>query len=221
MILTAAKRQQLWEWCRDYIDREAIYRVDDTHPEIPGKAGGTYVWQFYLRRATFNPQFAHALGLLFWDNFSDRYAQQPFQICAPEPSGPPIASAIAAAAADLGIALNVFHARREPKSFGIDNWFDGKVNKLPVLMIDDIAASAPFMLSASLRVQQKLDLPLYHQYFAIVNKVGRGVAKQAQHTENLLNGQLVALFNLNNFRKRAADYVEHYGQPPKWSGLVA
>jgi hypothetical protein len=25
-----------------------------------------YRWQFYLRRATINPHFARALGLLFW-----------------------------------------------------------------------------------------------------------------------------------------------------------
>ena len=221
MILTYAQRQAYWNWCRDFIDREVIYRADDTHPEIPGKAGGTYVWQFYLRRATFNPQFAHAIGALFWDQFAARYAQQPFQICAPEPSAPPIAAAIAATASDLNIPLNVFQARREPKSFGFDNWFDGKANKLPVLMVEDVAASAPFMLHAALRVQQKLKLPLYHQYFALVNKVGRGVAKNAQHTENLLSGQLVALFNLNNFHKRAVEYREHYGAPPKWSGLVA
>jgi hypothetical protein len=56
-ILTYAQRQAHWEWCRDYIDREAIYRAADTHPPIPSKKpGGTYVWQFYLRRATFNAE---------------------------------------------------------------------------------------------------------------------------------------------------------------------
>ena len=41
-ILTYAERQKYWNWCRGYIDREAIYRVDETHPEIPGKAGGKH-----------------------------------------------------------------------------------------------------------------------------------------------------------------------------------
>jgi hypothetical protein len=27
-ILTYAERQRLWNWCREFIDREAIYRVD-------------------------------------------------------------------------------------------------------------------------------------------------------------------------------------------------
>jgi hypothetical protein len=26
VILTAAERQKLWEWCPDFIDREVIYR---------------------------------------------------------------------------------------------------------------------------------------------------------------------------------------------------
>jgi hypothetical protein len=31
-ILTYAERQRYWNWCREFIDREAIYRADDTHP---------------------------------------------------------------------------------------------------------------------------------------------------------------------------------------------
>lgn len=215
-MLTYAKRQELWGFCRDLIDREVIYRADDTHPEIPGKAPGSmYGWQFYLRRATYNPHFAHALGQLFWDHFSPIYQQAPFQICACHPSGPPIAAAIQAAH-----PVNVFYARREPKSFGFDNWFDGRVTVDPVLMVDDIAASAPYMAQAAARVRQKLKLPLHYQYFAVVNKVGRRVAKHAQHTESYLDGQLIALFNLNNFHLRAADYSARYGQRPNWSGLV-
>jgi len=223
VILPAAERQQLWESCRDLIEREAIYRADDTHPEIPGKAPGSmYVWQFYLRRATLNPHFAAALGRLFWDQFWPVYQQAPFQICACQPSAPPIAAAIQAAAyrSPERLSVNVFYARREPKAFGIDNWFDGRVSDLPVLMVDDVAASAPFMLQAAARVQQKLKLPLHHLYFTVVNKVGRAAAKHAQHTENYLDGQLVALFNLNNFHLGAKAYRERYGQRPGWSGPV-
>jgi transcription antitermination factor NusG len=49
-ILTYAERQAHWEWCREFIDREAIYRVDDTHPMLPGKnPKGRYTFQYYLR----------------------------------------------------------------------------------------------------------------------------------------------------------------------------
>ena len=127
MILTHAQRQAHWNWCREFIDREVIYRADDTHPEIPGKAGGTYVWQFYLRRATFNPNSpTHRLAVL--GSVRSRLPQQPFQVCASEPSAPPIAAAIRPRHRPEDPAQRVPCPPREPKSFGFDNWFDGKVN---------------------------------------------------------------------------------------------
>jgi len=223
MILPYDKRQKLWEWCRNYIDREAIYRVDDTHPQLVVKnPKGNYTFQFYLRRATFNPYFARAIGLLFWDHFHEQHAKHPFQICTPEPSGPPIGAAIQAAANVLGIKVNVFSARREPKSFGLDNWFNGKVlPDVPVLMVEDIAASAPFLLRASIRVRQKLKLPLHANYFTIVNKVGPYFRKENQHTENYLDGELVALFTFLNFAKNAEDFAWKHGRKQNWTGIVA
>jgi hypothetical protein len=168
-----------------------------------------------------NPHFSARLGALFWDRFLGEYRRQPFQICACEPSGPPIAAAISAYALKLGIELKIFGARREPKSFGIDNWFDGHVARdLPVLLVDDAAASAIHLGCAAIRVQQKLRLQLHQNYFAIVNKVGRAFAKQFQHTENYLDNELVALFTVNNFCQNVDSYLERYGQLPKWTGLV-
>ena len=223
MILTYDRRQALWELCRDFIDREAIYRVDETHPMLPGKnPKGKYTFQFYLRRATFDPKFARALGLLFWDHFAAEHKAHPFQICTPEPSGPPIGAAIQAVANMLGIKVNVFSARRESKAYGLDNWFNGKVLPgVPVLMVEDIAASAPFLLRAAIRVQQKLGLPLHASYFAVVNKVGRGFRKENQHTENYLDGQLIALFTFNNFSPDAVDFALKYGHKQNWAGMVA
>lgn len=222
MILTYAERQQHWDWCREYIDREVIYRVDDNHPPLPGKLRGhIYSWQLYLRRATYNPEFARRIGLLFWDHFLPVYRQQSFQIAACEPSGPPIGSAIQAEATRLGIPLNLFIVRREHKSFGTDNWFDGRVlPELPVLIVDDIAASAPYMANASVRIQVKLRLPLYRNYFTIVNKVGRGFPKQSQHTEIYLDSQLIALFTMNNFCRDVEQFRNRYGEEPQWSGIV-
>lgn len=220
-MLSYAERQKHWEWCREFIDKEVIYRADENHPVIPGKApGSTYVWQFYMRRATYNPTFAHKLGLLFWDHFLPTYHKQPFQVCACEPSGPPIGAAIQEIATRLRLPLNVFYARREPKSFGFDNWFDGVVTDLPVLLVDDVAASAPHMLLASARIQTKLRIPLHRNYFAIINKVGRGVNKHNQHTGSYLDGELVTLFTINNFCQTPRRFINKYGRPPSWSGVV-
>jgi hypothetical protein len=221
-ILTYAQRQAHWDWCRKFIDREVIYRTDDTHPPIPSKKpGGTYIWQFYTRRAMYNPHFARAIGLLFWDHFLPVWMQQPFQVCACQPSGPPIGMAIISTGRRLGVAANLFLARRTSKGIGVDNWFDGRIERLPVLMVDDTAASAPFLKLAAARVQSKLGLPLYRNYFTVLNKVGRRVSKEAQHTDNYLDGELVALFTLNNFCTTTATYKDRYGcPPPAWTGPV-
>jgi len=222
-LITYEERQQFWEWCRNFIDQEVIYRTDDAHPPIPNQLlTGTYIWQFYLRRAAFNPDFAYKIGVLFWDHFLPVYQQQPFQVCACIPSGPPIGSAILAIAkyARIRTPVNLFLARREQKAFGLDNWFEGRVNEHPVLLVDDLASSTNHMRNAAARIQVKLGLPLHRNYFAVVNKVGRGVSKEAQHTENLLDNELVALFTLNNFAKTVKDFQERYGHAPKWSGVV-
>jgi hypothetical protein len=120
----------------------------------------------------------------------------------------------------MGITVNAFLARREPK-FGTDSWFDGHILPgVPVVMVDDIAASAPFLLLAAARIRHKLKLPLHYNYFAVVNKVGRGAKKVNQHTENYLNNQLISLFNLNNFRLTLEDYRAEYGEEPMWTGIV-
>jgi hypothetical protein len=224
-ILSYAQRQKYWEECRELIDREALYRAGPRegggeHPRLDGKAGGKTIWQFYLRRAMYNPDFAHRIGLLFWDHFAPVFLQQPFQVCACHPSGVPIGMAIQDAATQLKIPLNLFLVRRQAKHFGIDNWFDGQVNKLPVLMVDDLAASAPFLRVGSARVQAKLNLPLHRNYFVIIHKVGRSFLKKNQHTENMLDNELVALYTVNNIAKTAEEFKIRYNRLPRLSGLV-
>ena len=46
-ILTYDKRQAYWNWCREFIDREAIYRADDTGSACgcaPRLRGGWREW---------------------------------------------------------------------------------------------------------------------------------------------------------------------------------
>jgi hypothetical protein len=61
VILTYDQRQAHWNWCREFIDREAIYRVDDTHPEIPGKAGGRSLKSVLLGLTKLTPAEAGVL----------------------------------------------------------------------------------------------------------------------------------------------------------------
>jgi hypothetical protein len=121
-----------------------------------------------------------------------------------------------------GLRVNCFLARRETK-VGVANWFDGVVEpNLPVVLVDDVAASAPYLLHSAARIVSKLGARLHHKYFTILDKTGAGVEKNSQHTENYLSGQLISLFNLNNFNLGAAKYRAARGTGPgtTWSGLV-
>jgi hypothetical protein len=66
---------------------------------------------------------------------------------------------------------------------------------VPVLLVDDVAASAPFLLLGAARVRHKLSVSLHYNYFTIVNKVGRGFRKDNQHTENYLDNELIPTGN--------------------------
>jgi orotate phosphoribosyltransferase len=201
--------------------REVIFRADEARPPVPGKTGGVYIWQFYLRRATLNPEFSNKLGLLFWDHFASVFEQQPFQVCACLPSAVPIGMAILGAARKLGLRLNVFLARREAKDYGFGNWFEGYVlPDLLVLLVDDLAASADHMLLAASRIPLMLGLVLHRNYFAVINKVGNRANKACQHTGNYLNNELVSFYTLNNFCLTATDFHDKYGTPAAWTGIV-
>jgi orotate phosphoribosyltransferase len=220
MVLTYDKRQALWEWCRQFLDCEALYRADETHPRLLAKTGGKSLWQFYTMRATMNSQFAHAIGLLFWDIMLPVYQKRVFQVCACAPSGQPIGLAISAAARRLKIPLNLFIARRDAKRTGVDNWFDGRVlPDVPVMIVDDMAASAPFIRQASARIQAKLGVPLHYNYFTVINKVGR-LRKHSQHTEAYPDNQLIALFTINNIAQTSDKFMARYGRPAGFSGLI-
>lgn len=218
--MTYEERAEMLEWCRVFIDKECMYRIDENHPPIPSKAGGiTHGWQLYMRRATMDAEFSARIGLLFWDRFQVEFERQPFQICSCLPSGPPIGMAIQAAATKLGITINHMMVRREPKT-GLDNWLDGVALKMPIMLMDDVAASTNHIRLASARVQMKLHLPLHTHYFAIINKVGARMNKNSSHTENYINGELVTLFTMDSFCGTSAQFKVRYGCAPKWTGYV-
>ena len=67
--------------------------------------------------------------------------------------------------------------------------------------------------------------PLYARLLGIpavfVNKVGPYFRKENQHTENYLDGELVALFTFLNFAKNAEDFAWKHGRKQNWTGIVA
>jgi hypothetical protein len=154
MILGYERRQELWEWCRDYIDREAIYRVDETHPMLPGKnPKGRYTFQFYLRRATFNPEFAHKGQTAVLGRIRGNIPKSSVQICTPEPSGrrsAPLSRPTPCSASRSTCSRLSARPSLRPGQLVQRQVLPG----VPVLMVEDIAASALFKLRAAVQVQR-------------------------------------------------------------------
>lgn len=64
---------------------------------------------------------------------------------------------------------NIVFIRRERKRYGPNNVFEGKLNKKPALIVDDVANSTTsFMLCQ--RILIGYDIPVLDQCFAIMNK---------------------------------------------------
>ena len=200
------------EWCRQFINENALYRVAPWEKPITAKLpGGHYHWQFYTRRATHNAIFSHLVGAMFWLLFADEYKNTPFQIGGCESAGESIACAITSASVDIGINVNMFTIKKERKAYGLYNWTEGIIDPdLPVLLVDDVAASQNTLLQNKYLLERS-GYKIYDKYFCILDKRGE---KCPGHPENLLDLTLVALFTTDNFDLSWNDYVKAHGKEP-------
>lgn len=192
-----------------FINDNCIYRVKPGNLPMKGKAiGATYTWQFYLRKALYNQQFAKSLGHLFWELFIEDFKKKPFQICGCETAGTPITCAIQHSTNEN---INIFVIRKEQKKYGLLNWVEGTIEKdLPILLVDDLAAS-----QITLRMNEQLlktnGYEIYDKYFALVDKRGR---IEGAHIENLLEKELVSIFTSDDFDLYWNDYIYRNKKEP-------
>lgn len=156
---------------REYINDYCIYRVLEGNAPLPALNHSTpYNWQIYLRRGLFNAKFLNTIGVLFWDLYADQYKQKPFQIAGFETGSTPLIVGIAMTASLFDIDVNAVSIRKDKKSYGLFNRFEGIVDyNLPVLLVDDLCNSANTLAQAMHYVLAE-QLELYDSGFAIINK---------------------------------------------------
>lgn len=207
------KFAELREYVRNYINDNAIYRVAPWEKPIPGKAkGSTYIWQFYTRRATYNPVISHAISIMFWLLFEEEFIKTPFQIGGCETAGTPIVTSIMNVGFDMGYSINTFVMKKERKAYGLYNFSEGIIDSnLPVLLVDDVAASQITLVQNQYQLE-KSGYKIYDKYFTLVNKRS---SKCEGHPESLLNRTLVSLFTTEDFDLTYNEYLStHDNNPP-------
>lgn len=186
------------KWLVEYIDRYCIVRVPPGNQPMLGKAPGTtYVWQFYLRRGLFNPDFNEMVAHLFLDLVQEKIGHFDFQIAGLETASTPLLVSIPMVARRFGIEINAFSVRKNRKEYGIHNWIEGVVYRdKPVLLIDDLCNSSNSMQKAMYTIYGDQKLEFLKFAFAIVNK-SEDVFKNCKTMPD--DVQMLSLFSLDDF----------------------
>ena len=200
------------EWCRAFIDHNCVLRSPPgEHLIIAGNTCNS--WQFYLPVATLDQEFGHRIGLLFWDRFTENYLRSPFQLCACESGGVPVACALQAAAPGFGV--NVIEIKKQAKTFGIGNWLEGIVPKdLPVLLIDDVVGKRRTLTEQAKRLVE-FGLTLYSPAWAIAS-----CKDKPPLTIDGLGLGIETLFGPDDFSHQWGRYVAKYRKQPQFQGSL-
>ena len=157
-----------WEWCRAFIDHNCIFRSPPGQNLLLSPEGDLNAWQYFLPIALLNQEFARRVAKMFWDQYLESFKEQQFQLCGCESGGGMLVPVLQSYALHQNAAVNGFLAKKEPKKYGLKNWYEGIVlPDVPVLLIDDVVASKRTLLTQAKRLLEH-ELVLYSEAFSIV-----------------------------------------------------
>ncbi|MBI2236468.1 MAG: PQQ-binding-like beta-propeller repeat protein [Magnetospirillum sp.] len=128
----------LHEALRTEIKSRAVVHSSTTQ-RIVSPTGKEQAWVLDLRPITLDGEILEIIASLFWDGFADRW---PFQIGGMETAAIPLLGAISLVGHRRGTPVNAFVVRKERKTSGLARSIEGKINELPVIVVDDIVNSA-------------------------------------------------------------------------------
>ena len=185
---------ELREHTRQYILQNCIVRAPPGSFELPALGGGYYTWQFYLRAACLNAKCLEFIAKDFWDRFHNH----DFQLAGVEASAVPIMTAILLAFDKMGKRilvtggagflgsnlcqtlldrgeegnhhLNAFTIRKERKTYGLKNLIEGRPNKLPVLIVDDLTSQQHGTFWRAIEAVRGEKLELFNSCYVMVRK---------------------------------------------------
>jgi orotate phosphoribosyltransferase len=152
-------------WLKTQIIDRGIVRVPAGSKELVEiNRQGHYRWQLYLRKVLYDRRAMQVIGAAFWEQHQDL---DDFQLAGIEGAGVPVLMSILAHAPRR---VNAFTIRKEPKKYGLQNWFEGEPNDLPVVLVDDVISSVHSSFWAALTVLRNARLSVAPTMFAVVNK---------------------------------------------------
>jgi orotate phosphoribosyltransferase len=204
------------EWLREFIEHKAVFRSPPGELLLTSANGGACTWQFYFPVAVLDPEFARRMANLFWMRFAEPYKARPFQICACETGGVPVACALQAAAYAARQAVPVFAIKKRAKDYGIKNWIEGVVNpRLPVLLVDDVVGGRRTLTQAAERLRS-FGLEVQGAFAIAAVKEGPMTFKLAGEDR-----PITVLLGSDAFARTYEQYFAKYGKLPQFEGVLA
>jgi len=187
-------------YLRNEIEHSGIYRCSPG-TRIPAKQTGKhYTWQFYLRRCMYDPKFINAAA----DLLVEKLTSSQVQIGACEDAGVVLGMAMSARLGTPMISI-----KKQPKAYGLQNKLEGRLNGMPILLVDDLAGSQA-TLRNSRQLLTLLGIDVAEEYATLINKT------QGTHDAYLEDMRLISLFTCDDFKLSWADYIAEYNTIPKF-----
>jgi orotate phosphoribosyltransferase len=207
---------QQTEWLRAFIEHKAVFRSPPGELLLISAEGGIASWQFYFPVAVLDPEFQRRMAALFWMRFAEPYKARPFQICACETGGVPVACALQATAYAARQAVPVFAIKKRAKDYGIKNWIEGVVNpRLPVLLVDDVVGGRRTLTQAAERLRS-FGLEVQGAFAIAAVKEGPLTFKLAGEER-----PITVLLGPDAFARTYEQYFAKYGKLPQFEGVLA
>ncbi len=191
-------------YARNYINDCCIARVPKGSTDLPSKGlKGYYRWQFYLRRAFFDPKILRFITNDFFGKYGDLLRDGAVQLAGVESSSTPMLTAFALEADRSGYPVNVFSIRKEAKKYGLRNWIEGAPTDKPVILVDDLVSGNHYTMLHAMRILDAHGIAISGHIYAVVYKthspsdpIERGDRKcRVSH-----------IFSLNDFDLMLDDY---------------
>ena len=175
-LIPESQRQEYWEECRDFIEKYAIWKMGPWYWSrgIPAKNNpkSRYTSQYYCSRATGDYNINNKLSILALDALLPIWKKKKFQLAGLESDGTPIAMGMLYTAQQFDVYkdLTMFRVRKEYKEYGLLNLIEGRPNRRPVLMVDDLVSSKKTAYMAWKRLKYKEKMKMANHMFAIIQK---------------------------------------------------
>lgn len=183
------------ELLANYIYKHCLEQANDNTLFYGKRPGDRYRTQYYLSRLLYDVDMRFIVAKGFMELVDRHIGHWDFQITGREWSAIPLITSLQDHVMYYKeIHLNAFMIKRQRKTYGIHNFYEGKPNNLPVLIVDDLCNSTDSFVHCHNVLKYELKLEMLPFIFAVLNKHGYKKYSDSIFYDKYLGPNYKALF---------------------------